>query len=74
MSSPRPARCAVCAECGEPVRACPPDRWLVANGPRPGWSHTDGESLCPTVGPTGVVPAQPRWVPARRGTRHPGHR
>ncbi len=53
----------VCPECREPVRRCPPDRWLTAIGPRPRWSHLDGEPLCPVIAPGGSRPARPRRVP-----------
>ena len=50
------ARC-VCPVCHEPARPYPPHRWAPANGPRPAWSHVDGEPLCPMVGPDGYRPA-----------------
>lgn len=71
-----------CPVCYEPARSCPPRRWLAAYGPRPSWSHVDGEPLCPVAGANGSRPARRpcmvtvlrrarprrRWrsVPARR--------
>lgn len=52
-------RRAVCPECGEPVQPVPPLQWPAGNGPRPGWSHLDGEPLCPVIGEKGYVPAEP---------------
>ena len=49
----------VCPECGEPAQARPPTSWTPAWGPAPAHSHTDGEPLCPVVGPTGYQPATP---------------
>jgi hypothetical protein len=49
----------VCPECGEPVQRRPPASWQPAWGPRPGWSHLDGEPLCPMMGPQGYRPAEP---------------
>lgn len=51
------ARC-VCPQCHEPARPYPPHRWTPANGPRPAWSHWDGEPLCPVVGANGYRPAR----------------
>jgi hypothetical protein len=48
-----------CPECGEPVVRRPPRTWLPAWGPRPEYSHLDGEPLCPVSGPDGYVPAEP---------------
>jgi hypothetical protein len=70
----RPARHLVCRVCGEPARPCPPDRWCSANGPRPRWSHMDGQPLCPTPGTAGCRPMRPRLVPVaplRRTRRRP---
>lgn len=47
-----------CPVCHEPARARPPHMWLPANGPRPSWSHVDGEPLCPVVGADGYRPAR----------------
>jgi hypothetical protein len=48
----------VCPECGEPVAACNPKVWTVANGPFPQWAHAvDGEPLCPVMTSTGYTPA-----------------
>lgn len=55
-------RQAVCPECGEPAQPVPPLYWLPSYGPRPGWSHMDGEQLCPVMGEDGYQPAEP--VPA----------
>jgi hypothetical protein len=59
----------VCPECGEPVVRRPPTNWLPAWGPRPEYSHADGEPLCPVVGPDGYRPADP--VPAEDGPNDP---
>jgi hypothetical protein len=37
---------------------------VPANGPRPGYSHPDGEPLCPVIGPHGYRPADPVQVEA----------
>jgi hypothetical protein len=47
-----------CPQCYEPARACPPRMWVAANGPRPLWSHVDGEPLCPVIGAGGYRPAR----------------
>lgn len=49
----------VCPVCGEPVRNRPPRTWNPTWGKRPGWSHLDGEPLCPVVGRGGYRPAGP---------------
>jgi hypothetical protein len=52
----------VCPECGEPVRRVPPRSlvpWAAHGLPVPQWSHTDGEPLCPVLGPDGYRPADP---------------
>lgn len=60
----------VCPECHEPARPCPPHRWVPANGPRPAWSHVDGEPLCPVVGVDGYRPARRgRMLTALRAVR-----
>jgi hypothetical protein len=59
----------VCPECGESVVRRPPTNWLPAWGPRPDYSHADGEPLCPVVGPDGYRPADP--VPAEDGPNDP---
>lgn len=62
----------VCPVCHEPARACPPRQWVSANGPRPTWSHRDGEPLRPVVGATGYRPARrPCTVTALRAIRYP---
>jgi len=48
----------VCPGCHEPARARPPRTWVAANGPRPPWSHVDGEPLCPVIGSGGYRPAR----------------
>ena len=65
----RRTRHLVCPECGEAARRCPPRRWVAATGPRPRWSHPDGEPLCPVVAPTGYRPADPRPAPPVRWVR-----
>jgi hypothetical protein len=47
-----------CPVCYEPARLLPPRRWLAVYGPRPSWSHVDGEPLCPVVGADGYRPAR----------------
>ena len=37
----------ICSECEEAVHNVPPLKWLTAWGPRPQYSHLDGEPLCP---------------------------
>jgi hypothetical protein len=49
----------VCPECGEPAVPHPPSSWTSAWGPRPAYSHPDGEPLCPVVGPGDYRPASP---------------
>ncbi len=52
-----------CPECGDDaVRQRPADRmpWAAHGLPQPQWSHRDGTSLCPVIGPAGYQPAQPR--------------
>lgn len=39
-----------CSECGERAIQEPPSTWDPAWGPIPGWSHEDGEPLCPVDG------------------------
>jgi hypothetical protein len=59
-----------CPECHEPARARPPRMWVAANGPRPSWSHADGEPLCPVIGSGGYRPARrPCVVTALRPAR-----
>lgn len=48
-----------CPECGEQARHQPPSEWTEANGPRPDFSHLDGEPLCPIPGRDGSGPALP---------------
>ena len=59
----------VCPECGETARRCPPRRWVAVTGPRPRWSHPDGEPLCPVPGATGSRPADPHPAPPARRVR-----
>jgi len=54
----------ICPECGEPARPQPPSIWTPAWGPPPGWSHLDGEPLCPVMTAAGYRPADP--VPAEK--------
>lgn len=61
----------VCPVCHEPARANAPRRWVPAYGPRPAWSHVDGEPLCPVIGATGYRPARrPCTVTALRPIQH----
>ena len=46
-----------CPVCGEVAVNQPPTSWAPAFGPRPQWSHWDGEPLCPVIGPDGYRPA-----------------
>jgi hypothetical protein len=39
-----------CPVCHKPARHRPPRQRMPVNGPRPAWSHVDGEPLCPVVG------------------------
>ena len=57
--SPKESGSMVCLECGEAAHRAPPPRWAPANGPRPRWSHRDGEPLCPVLGPDGYQSAKP---------------
>ena len=59
----------VCPECREAARRCPPQRWVATTGPRPRWSHLDGEALCPVSGPAGSRPADPHPAPPARRVR-----
>lgn len=36
-----------------------PTSWTQAWGPRPPYSHRDGQPLCPVIGPGGYRPAEP---------------
>jgi hypothetical protein len=57
-----PGRAVVCPECGEPAYPVPPTAlvpWGAHGMPTPGWSHADGEPLCPVLGPGGYQPATP---------------
>ena len=59
----------VCPECGVAARRYPPRRWVATTGPRPRWSHPDGEPLCPVPGATGSRPADPHPAPPARRMR-----
>jgi hypothetical protein len=52
-----------CPECGENAYHRPPAdlvSWEAHGMPQPEWSHRDGSSLCPVIGPSGGYrPAQP---------------
>jgi len=52
-----------CPECGENAYQKPPTdlvSWEAHGMTRPEWSHRDGSSLCPVIGPSGGYrPAQP---------------
>ena len=58
-----------CPECGEDVQQQPPAdlvNWQAHGMAQPEWSHRDGSSLCPVIGPSGgYQPAQPQ--PAEPG-------
>lgn len=52
-----------CPECGENAYQSPPTdlvSWEAHGMTRPKWSHRDGSSLCPVIGPSGGYrPARP---------------
>src|SRR5262249_2437094 len=57
-----PGRPAVRPECGAPAYPGPPTALVRGGGhgmPPRGWSHADGEPLCPVLGPGGYQPATP---------------
>ncbi|HVB41428.1 MAG TPA: hypothetical protein VNF47_01820 [Streptosporangiaceae bacterium] len=60
-----------CPECGEAaVRQPPVDLipWETHDTLRPEWSHQDGSSLCPVIGPSdGYQPAQPQPAQSEPG-------
>ena len=61
-----------CPECGEdavPTPATDPVPWDAHAVKQPQWSHKDGSSLCPVMGDSGYLPAQPR---PRTTERQPG--
>jgi hypothetical protein len=52
-----------CPECGEPAISREPGDlvpWQAHAVPQPQWSHPDGTSLCPVIGPAGYQPAKPQ--------------
>ncbi|MGO9501317.1 MAG: hypothetical protein ACLPUO_07020 [Streptosporangiaceae bacterium] len=54
---------ASCPECGEPAISREPVDlvpWQADDLPQPQWSHRDGTSLCPVIGPAGYQPAEPQ--------------
>jgi hypothetical protein len=59
-----------CPECGEEAVNQPTTDlvpWEAYGMERPQWSHRDGSSLCPVIGPSGgYEPAQPRERAAER--------
>ena len=63
-TSPHAGRQMTCPECGENAHARPPRdlvNWEAHGITPPGWSHSDGSSLCPVPGPSGgYQPAQPQ--------------
>ena len=64
MTGDQPMRC---PECGEDAVSQPPADlvpWDAHGIPVPEWSHEDGSSLCPVIGPSGYQPAQPQPRPA----------
>lgn len=68
MNSDQPMQC---PECGEDAVSQPPADlvpWQAHGLPQPGWSHRDGSSLCPVIGPSGgYQPAQPQPTLAEAG-------
>jgi hypothetical protein len=71
-----PVARATCPECGEAVPRPPDDLvpWQAHGLAAPAWSHTDGSSLCPVVGPDGYRPADPQLPPAGWGGEPPSVR
>jgi hypothetical protein len=70
MSADQPARCPECGE--EAIHQPPADLvpWEAHEIARPEWSHKDGSSLCPVIGPSGgYQPAQPEPGRAEPDTR-----
>jgi hypothetical protein len=54
----------VCPECQKPAHAVAPRECLLSGWiPRPRFSHSDGTTLCPVVGPDGYEPAEPITAP-----------
>jgi hypothetical protein len=52
-----------CPQCGEdavPQSATEQVPWRAHEIIRPRWSHRDGSSLCPVIGPSGYEPARPQ--------------
>ncbi len=64
-----------CPECGENAQHRPPSdqvSWEAHGLARPGWSHRDGSSLCPVIGPSGgYQPAQPQPAEPGAGAARP---
>lgn len=54
-----PAPQVFCPECGEHAATRPPTSWTPVWGPRPAFSHLDGEPLCPVLTADGYRPARP---------------
>jgi hypothetical protein len=53
----------ICPECEEPAVKQPPTDLVpfpALGITQPEWSHLDGSSLCPVMGPNGCQPAEPR--------------
>ncbi len=64
MSGDEPMRCPKCGE--EAVNQALTDLapWEAHGMPQPEWSHRDGTSLCPVIGPSGgYQPARPQPTP-----------
>jgi hypothetical protein len=63
-----------CPQCGEDAVNQPANDlvpWEAHGLTRPDWSHKDGTSLCPVIGPSGgYEPAQPQ----RRDANHDADR
>jgi hypothetical protein len=53
----------VCPECGETAVHQSPTAWTPAWGPAPAYAHTDGQPLCPVIGPDGYQAAEPVMAP-----------
>jgi len=53
---------AVCSQCGESAEESAPSTWNLCWGDAPQWAHTDGEPLCPEMGPNGYQPCRVEFI------------
>ena len=67
MSGDQPMRCPECGEDAVHQPPADPVPWQAHGLARPEWSHRDGTSLCPVIGPSGYQPAQPQPAPPEPG-------